>query len=314
MVLLAYIDEIGETGAFVARDHPRFKTSPAFGYAGFVLPSATARDFGAIFQREKRVLYRREIEAAEHAGRWERKGSDVFRASTPDDFPAQLRVFDALIRQVRRMGGQLFFHADEKPLGTPAQTRGGFDSDKHLSTDRETRAMREALNRIARHADHRDENVMVIIDQINEKDRSARVPLMYSHILGRAAEYPEMRRIIEPPMHVDSVLSANIQFADWVAACVTRAIDYQLLEDSPHAWIAGPKTLPSLKGAFTSESKIHLWHKSVPDIHHDRIFSVSRPLWQRVSGQTVFHDVHPSAIRRVAAAAERSHARTPRKA
>jgi glutathione S-transferase len=25
-----------------------------------------------------------------------------------------------------------------------------------------------------------------------------------------------MRRIIEPPMHVDSVLSANIQFAGWV--------------------------------------------------------------------------------------------------
>lgn len=37
-MLLAYIDEIGETGAFVARDHPKFKTSPAFGYAGFIIP------------------------------------------------------------------------------------------------------------------------------------------------------------------------------------------------------------------------------------------------------------------------------------
>jgi len=54
-VLLAYIDEIGETGAFVARDHPRFNTSPAFGYAGFILPAANARTFGATFQRGRPV-------------------------------------------------------------------------------------------------------------------------------------------------------------------------------------------------------------------------------------------------------------------
>lgn len=30
---------------------------------------------------------------------------------------------------------------------------------------------------------------------------------MYGHILGRAAEFPEMKRIIEPPMHVDSILT-----------------------------------------------------------------------------------------------------------
>ena len=74
--------------------------------------------------------------------------------------------------------------------------------------------MREALNRVARHADSHGSNVMVIIDQINEKARAARLPIMYSHVLGRAVEFPEMRRIIEPPMHIDSVLSANIQFTD----------------------------------------------------------------------------------------------------
>lgn len=43
-MLLAYIDEIGETGAFISRDHPRFNTSPAFGYAGFVVPAEHARE------------------------------------------------------------------------------------------------------------------------------------------------------------------------------------------------------------------------------------------------------------------------------
>ena len=51
-MLLDYIDEIGETGSFVARDHARFNTSPAFGYAGFVIPADNARQFGAQFTGE----------------------------------------------------------------------------------------------------------------------------------------------------------------------------------------------------------------------------------------------------------------------
>ena len=37
-MLIAYIDEVGEPGAFVSYDHAKFKTSPVFGYAGFVIP------------------------------------------------------------------------------------------------------------------------------------------------------------------------------------------------------------------------------------------------------------------------------------
>ena len=76
-----------------------------------------------------------------------------------------------------------------------------------------------------------------MIDQINEKTRLDRLPRMYSHILGRAGDCPEMRRIVEPPMHIDSQLSSGIQLADWIAASVTRAIDYQLVEHSRHAWV-----------------------------------------------------------------------------
>ena len=38
-MLIAYIDEVGEPGAFVSYDHAKFKTSPVFGYAGFVIRS-----------------------------------------------------------------------------------------------------------------------------------------------------------------------------------------------------------------------------------------------------------------------------------
>ncbi|MGL5817783.1 MAG: DUF3800 domain-containing protein [Phycicoccus sp.] len=301
-MLLAYIDEIGETGAFVSRQDPRFNTSPAFGYAGLILPADTARSFGAAFAESKKSLFKAELDRAEHPGRWERKGSSIFRTDTLERFPHQIRVFNSLVRHVRRLQGSLFYYANEKPVGTPKQTR--LDTE-----DREKTAMCEALNRIARYADSRDQNVMVLIDQINEKTRAARLPRMYEHVLGRAATFPEMRRIIEPPMHVDSVLSANIQFADWVAACVTRAIEYQLIPDSPYEWVASSRQLDAVRGGFTNESKVHLWHRSVDDLHHSTIFRRDRPLFPEASGSLVSAQVDPAVIRSIKAAAERATGR-----
>ncbi|MBD3779613.1 MAG: DUF3800 domain-containing protein [Micrococcales bacterium] len=303
-MLLAYIDEIGETGAFVSRDDPRFNTSPAFGYAGFVVPAESARLFGAAFQAAKRTLYREEIALAPHPGRWERKGSSIFRPDTPARYPEQLRVFNGLVRRARDLGARLFYYADEKPLGTPKQTQ--------LDTvDRETRAMRETLNRIARHADTAGRNVMVVIDQVNEKTRSERVPAMYGHILGRAVDFPEMRRIIEPPMHVDSVLSANIQFADWIAACVSRAVDYHLVQGSVFGWVTSTRAVDAVRGAFTAESKLRLWNRSVADLHHSELFGSTRPLYPAVSGQMLAGSVDPATLRRIRAAAERARPRAP---
>lgn len=90
-MLLAYIDEIGEPGAYVGPDHPRFRTSPAFGYAGFVMPESAARGFGAKFTALKRQLFASEIDRAKHPGRWEFKGANLFRPDTPARFPQQLR-------------------------------------------------------------------------------------------------------------------------------------------------------------------------------------------------------------------------------
>lgn len=304
-MLLAYIDEIGETGAFVSRDHARFNTSPAFGYAGFVIPASNARPFGSVFTTHKRTLFRTEIADSDPA-HWERKGSDLFRPNTLAEYPNQIRVFNALVGRLRANGGNLFYYADEKPIGTPGQT--SLDKD-----ERERSAMQEALNRLARHADRAEENLLVIIDQINEKERKARMPLMYAHILGRAAEFPEMRRIIEPPMHVESHLSSNIQFADWVAACVTRAIDYQLLESSRYTWITDGSALGKVRGAFTAQSKLHLWKRAIADLNHSEVFNRQRVVHPRPQGQLLGGSEHAATWQRIKAAAERAH-RQPTKA
>lgn len=295
-MLLAYIDEIGETGAFVSRDDPRYNTSPAFGYAGFVVPADAARLFGQAFTEEKRKLFATDIASSAHPAQWERKGSTLFRPQTLERYPQQIRVFNGLVRRIRSLGGNLCYYADEKQIGTPRQT--GLDT-----VAREASAMKETLNRLARHADDHGHNLLVMMDQVNEKQRIERMPTMYAHMFGRSGQFEEMKRIIEPPMHIDSAVSANIQFADWVAACVSRAIDFQLIEKSEHEWISGA-AVDAVRGGFTHESKVHLWSRSVKDIHHSELFRRDRPLYPPVDGMRVASTVDPTLLRRIKAAAE----------
>lgn len=115
-MLRAYI---GETGAFIDRRHSKFNTSPAFGYAGFIIPAENARRFGAVFEQQKRILFRTELVDEEHPGRWERKGSRIFRSKTLERFPQQIRVFDSLVGTVR---------GDESQAGrTVSRARPAYD-------------------------------------------------------------------------------------------------------------------------------------------------------------------------------------------
>lgn len=276
-MLLAYIDEIGETGAFVSKTDPRYNTSPAFGYAGFIVPASDARRFSMWFTEEKRKLFADAINSSDHPSQWEKKGSTIFRKITLDRYPEQLRVFNGLVRRLRSIGGNLFYYVDEKPLGTPKQT--------HLNTAaREAAAMKETLNRLARHAETQQEHLLVMMDLVNEKQRVERMPKMYAHMFSRADEFEEMKRIVEAPMHIDSAVSANIQFADWVAACISRAIDYHLIESSDFGWITGA-AVGAVRGSFTRESKVHLWSRSVEDLWHSNVFNSDRPLFPHVRGQ-----------------------------
>ena len=46
-MLIAYIDEVGEAGAYVSKTNENYNTSPVFGYAGFVIPEEYVRAIGA---------------------------------------------------------------------------------------------------------------------------------------------------------------------------------------------------------------------------------------------------------------------------
>ena len=118
------------------------------------------------------------------------------------------------------------------------------------------------------------------MDTENEKERVVQVQNSYAHVFNRTADpdHGEMRRLIESTMHVDSKLSANVQFADWVAAAVRRAFEYQLIEDSPFSWV--PTAFEDLtRSKLTIESKLYFSHSrgGVRELHNSDIFARERP-------------------------------------
>ncbi len=260
-----------------------------------MIPENRAREFSAFVVNLKKKYFSKELSQAEVPGQWELKGSDLLFAKAHLERRQNLRILKRLLRRLQQLGGHLFYYAEEKPMGTPKETNCGPAEFKQ----REESAMRESLNRLARHAAHEEENILVLMDQINEKSRKQRLPGMYAHIYGRGSSFPEMWRILEPPMHVDSKLSTNIQFADWVCALVKRAIEYQLVDDSRYAWVVQEFAVSHPTKIFTFESKLHLHERTIEDLNHCAILKSERPVIDSITQ----NDRNKAALERVLSAA-----------
>lgn len=280
-MLVAYLDEVAEAGAFVSKTHKNYNGSSAFGYAGFVIPSDWVRAMSQCFTEKKRRLFAHLIPPDATAGTWERKGSDIMTPVAWQRYRRPVDGFRELVRFLCSRGGRLFFYGEEKVLGT-ATERWGKDSQdqKRGLLEFKWNCLNQALNRLCTFAESQGEDLIVIMDTENEKERVVQVRNSYAHVFNRTADpdHGEMRRLIESTMHVDSKLSANVQFADWVAAAVRRAFEYQLIDDSPYEWV--PTAFEELmRKKPTIESKLRLSHSrgGVRDLHNSDIFAKERP-------------------------------------
>ncbi|ACZ23234.1 hypothetical protein Sked_33390 [Sanguibacter keddieii DSM 10542] len=258
-MLIAYLDEFGHIGPYIEDGHKKFGHHPVFGYAGFVLPANNARRLGSAFKKVKTSLFRTEIESSATPAQWERKGSEYFSTGSIQKYPGQVRAFTGLVRQLKALGGQIFYYGDEKQRGTLAQT--GREANV-IALD----ALKQTIDRLCTHADRSDDDLLILMDAITDKTRRELVAKMYAHIYGRDRQ--EMRRIVEAPLHIESNLNSGVQLADWICALITRSSHYQLVEDSPFGW--APRYFADhLQGMFTYESKLHLL--SGPPVHHSSI-------------------------------------------
>lgn len=269
-MLVAYIDEFGHEGPFIDAGHRKYNQHPAFGYAGMILPAENARTFGAYFKRQRNALFKTLLEASATPNQFEKKGNEYFSTGSIESYPSHTRVFRALVNELTRQGGRLFYYGFEKPRGPVSFTN-------RTSRDTVEHSLRETLNRIGRYAEHENSHVAIIADAITDKTRREIAANMYAHIYSRSGEFPEMKRIIEVPLHIESKLNSNVQFADWVCALTARASHYQLIRDSEFSW-APTLFGDCVRGTFTWESSLHTAQQR-DKFHHSALFGSKRPLF-----------------------------------
>ncbi len=229
-MLVAYLDEFGHIGPF----HPEITTGnrprPAFGYAGFVIPVDNVREFGGFFEFIKEKLLAWEIEQSGcHPRRWEKKGSslltteNILKYGKKEIEPALKRLFTRLYR----LDGEVVFCGMEKDHGeTPNET----------ATQRSTHMLINSVRCLADIAEARDEKIMIFLDAVDEAPRLEAVSQLGGFIY--TASNPNLRRVVEVPMQLESKHYGNVQFADWICGLMGRLTDFHLAGREEFAWSA----------------------------------------------------------------------------
>jgi hypothetical protein len=215
-VYIAYLDEFGHIGPYVAKDDPRYKTHPVFGLGGIILPANRVRDFGAFFQDLKKNLLAFEIQRdGVHPGRWEKKGASLLTTRNVTKYPEVRVAMNRILNRIESSGGKVFFYGQVKPIGGPSEieetSRHRYDHTMVQGILRATAAVLKA------------DNLMMILDEVDDKSRlealASSAAFMYSN--WRA------KQLIEAPLQVESHLYASVQAADWICALLSRISAYQ---------------------------------------------------------------------------------------
>ena len=211
MTYFAYLDEFGHIGPYVSRTDPRYKDSPVFGLAGFVMPAAEVRGFGTwFFQRKCQMLDFEIKRSGEHPAVWEKKGASLFTVTNVTRYRELRKFTTRLFNKIERLGGFLFFVGLRK-TAAPAV---------HDPNRLYARVFLEAIKRInedcEENRDPRD-NFIVILDEHDQ--RSALITAAGRSMYGRNEP---RRQLIEPPFHVESHRYQTLQAADWIAGLVGR--------------------------------------------------------------------------------------------
>lgn len=110
MTYIAYLDEFGHVGPYVARTDPKHRTSPVFGLAGFLMPASQVRAFGTWFFKRKRELLDFEIRrSGEHPAVWEKKGSSLYTVTNVKRYPEVRKTTNRLLNKIESVGGRVFY-------------------------------------------------------------------------------------------------------------------------------------------------------------------------------------------------------------
>lgn len=205
--LIAYLDEFGHIGPYIARDHEKYQESPVFGLGGFIIPSEKAREFSTWFYQRKNQLLAWELgQSGKHPAYFEKKGSSLYTAQNVERYAELTRFTNRLYNSIPKFQAQVFF-VGQKKTKAPAD----HDADALYAN-----ILQEVIKRLNQHATEHDTKFMIVLDQhaSREKIITTASLSMFGH--------QNADRLIEPPFQVESHRYQTIQAADWICGLIGR--------------------------------------------------------------------------------------------
>ena len=217
---VGYFDEFGHNGLYVSRYDRSYKTHPVFGLGGFIVPSDNIRKLSGFFKYVKEQGLKEEIEAKvlskgnklEH---WEKKGSALLTTRNVEKYNEVRRMINRVLNKLRDLGAEVVFYGQEKPRGGPSEIQ-------ESNAQRYDHAMKQLIKRIS--WDLPDgENLLMILDKQGDRERLE----IYAGVASFMFSNEHAKRLIEPPMEVESHLYQTVQCADWICALLGRIAAYK---------------------------------------------------------------------------------------
>lgn len=207
-MLIAFMDEFGHCGPFVSRTDPRYKQSPVFGLAGYVLPHNQVRHFATFFFQLKSQMLAAELKATQdHPATWEKKGSELISTKNILKYRHIREGLNRVLNEIYKCKGKLIFYGREKYQ----------DPERSNSSGLYTTVMAHTIRSIDQYCVKLNGQFMMILDQ-----HSDRIKLLESASKTMFSTSNPAKTLIEPPFQVESHLYQTIQAADWIAAMVGK--------------------------------------------------------------------------------------------
>lgn len=245
---LAFLDEFGHCGPYIARTDPRHNTSPVFGMAGYVIPHHEARNFATFFLKLKSTMLAADLaKINQHPATWEKKGSELISTKNIKKYAHVREGVRRLLNELYKRNGRIFWYGREKYL-SPAQSN---------SNGLYTTVLSHSIRRLDSYVDGRNSQFMMILDQ-----HSSRIKLLETAAKTMFSPDNPARTLIEPPFEVESHLYQTIQAADWIATLVGRLLAYEVAPTAYSDWEWAEKLFGERVRSLSTNSS--LWVPNKP--------------------------------------------------
>ncbi|EFW77732.1 DUF3800 domain-containing protein [Pseudomonas savastanoi] len=222
---VAYLDEFGHVGQYVSRNHPRYKTHPAFGFAGLILPATEIREFAIYFYKAKCQLLAYDLANDNPrnlpAYQWEKKGSQLYALRNVIGYEQLRRSTFRLLNHIEKIGGHVFYTGEHKTT----------DPNAHNSTETFKRQLLQSVRKIDRFCVQSGSTFMLMLDEqrAGNEWRETNVEVCTLAMFEDTSE--KCRTLIEPPIQAESHLFQTIQCADWICGLIGRLTALWLAPD-----------------------------------------------------------------------------------